>query len=248
MFLSSGVLPNRESLADPESMEQHIRGAMNSLTTSLGNHGLQWSDAFFVRVLPTPQPNRTGVDFAGWAPVFASLSQKTQGLAPAWSMWAAPGFGATGRYVEMEVWAVPQAPPAQFQTLDAAAPNRLLRMTGTPTGQISSGALIAPYAELIFLSGIVAPEGTAPEDEGKTVLSIMSQRLEAMHATMADVAELRVYRVPTENGFNTAYGGSFNNAQVNPHKPVRTNYAVESLPAGRLVEIEAIVVRPPAKF
>ena len=221
---------------------------MNSLTTSLGNHGLQWSDAFFVRVLPTPQPARSGVDFAGWTPVFASLGQKTLGLAPAWTMWAAPGFGATGRYVEMEVWAVPQAPHPAFQTLDATAPNRLLRMSGAPTGQISSGALIAPHAELIFLSGIIAPEGTAPGDEGKAVLTLMSERLKAMGASMADVAELRVYRLATENGFNTAYGGSFNNAEVNPHKPVRTNYAVESLPAGRLVEIEAIVVRPKTGF
>jgi enamine deaminase RidA (YjgF/YER057c/UK114 family) len=248
LFLSSGVLPNREKLANPESMEQHIRGAMNSLTVSLGNHGLQWSDVFFVRVLPTPQPARTGIDFAGWTPVLASLGQKTQGLAPAWSMWAAPGFGATGRYVEMEVWAVPQAPHPAFQALDAAAKNQLLRMSGAPTAQISSGALVAPHAELIFLSGVIAPDGTAPEDEGKTVLAVMSERLKTMNATMADVAELRVYRVAAENGFNTAYGSSFNNAEVNPHKPVRTNYVVDSLPAGRLVEIEAIVVRPPAGF
>jgi len=248
LFLSSGVLPNRQNLADPESMEQHIRGAMNSLTASLGNHGLQWSDAFFVRVLPTPQPDRTGVDFAGWTPVLASLGEKTQGLSPAWSMWAAPGFGAGGRYVEMEVWAVPQAPHPVFQALDADAQNRLLRMSGSPTGQISSGALVAPYAELIFLSGIIAPDGTAPEDEGNAVLAVMSERLAAMNATMGDVAELRVYRVAAENGFNTAYGRSFNNAEVNPHKPVRTNYLVGSLPAGRLVEIEAIVVRPPTGF
>src|SRR5690606_607399 len=32
LFLSSGVLPNRGSLSDPESIEQHIRGAMNALT------------------------------------------------------------------------------------------------------------------------------------------------------------------------------------------------------------------------
>jgi enamine deaminase RidA (YjgF/YER057c/UK114 family) len=148
----------------------------------------------------------------------------------------------------MEVWAVPQAPHPAFQALDAAAKNQLLRMSGAPTAQISSGALVAPHAELIFLSGVIAPDGTAPEDEGKTVLAVMSERLKTMNATMADVAELRVYRVAAENGFNTAYGSSFNNAEVNPHKPVRTNYVVDSLPAGRLVEIEAIVVRPPAGF
>jgi enamine deaminase RidA (YjgF/YER057c/UK114 family) len=248
MYFSSGVLPARDSLADPESMEQHIRGAMNSLTNSLGTHGLQWSDAFFVRVLPTPQPARTTVDFAGWSPVLASLNGKTRGLAPAWSMWAAPGFGATGRYVEIEVWAVPQAPHALFQTLDATAQNRLLRMSGAPTGMISSGALVAPNAELIFLSGVVAPEGTAPEEEGAVALRLMSERLAGVGASMADVAELRVYRVQGENGFNAAYSAHFNNAQTNPHRPVRTNYLVERLPGGRLVEVEAIVVRPSSGF
>ncbi len=248
VFFSSGVLPNRDSLADPESMEQHIRGAMNSLTSSLAAHGLQWSDTFFVRVLPTPQPNRTAVDFAGWEPVFASLAERTQGNAPAWTMWAAPGFGAGGRYVEIEVWAVPQAPHAAFQSFDPKAQNPLLRMTGTPTGQISSGALVAPGAELIFLSGVVAPEGTARDDEGKATLALMSERLAAMGASMADVAELRVYRVEGETTFNTAYGSYFNNAETNPHRPVRTNYLVESLPGGRSVEIEVIVVRPPGRF
>lgn len=248
VFFSSGVLPVRDNLADPESMEQHIRGGMNALTSSLAVHGLQWYDAFFVRVLPTPQPARTTVDFAGWAPVLTTLDDKTKGHVPAWSMWAAPGFGATGRYVEIEVWAVPQAPHAAFQAIDLAAQNPLLRMTGTPTGMISSGALIAPNAELVFLSGVVAPEGTAPEDEGKAALGLMSERLAAMGASMADVAELRVYRVEGEAGFNAAYGANFNNAESNPHRPVRTNYLVASLPGGRSVEVEAIVVRPPKGF
>lgn len=248
LFLSSGVLPTRTTLADPESMEQHIRGAMNSLTSSLGAHGLQWFDAFFVRALPTPQPDRTGVDFAGWPPVFAALEEKTGGHAPAWTMWAAPGFSSGGRYVELEVWAVPQAPHPAFETLDPEAKNRLLRMTGTPTGMISSGALIAPNAELILLSGVVAPAGTARDDEGTAALALMSERLAAMGASMADVAELRVYRVEGENGFNTAYGAYFNNAESNPHRPVRTNYLVASLPGGRSVEVEAIIVRPPTAF
>lgn len=248
VFFSSGVLPARDGLADPESMEQHIRGAMNSLTSSLGAHGLQWADTFFVRVLPTPQPNRPAVDFAGWEPVLASLRERTQGNAPAWTLWAAPGFGATGRYVEIEVWAVPQAPHAAFQAFDPKAQNPLLRMTGTPTGQISSGALVAPGAELIFLSGVIAPDGTARDDEGKAALALMSERLTAMGASMADVAELRVYRVEGETTFNAAYGSYFNNAETNPHRPVRTNYLVGSLPGGRSVELEAIVVRQPGRF
>lgn len=242
LFLSSGVLPGRDGLADPESMEQHIGGAMSSLKSSLAAHNLEWSDAFFIRVLPTPQPSRTGVDFEGWTPVLASHT--AAGFTGAWTMWAAPGFGATGRYVEIEVWAAPPVPDASFQTADGTGPR--LRMTGTPNGMISSGALTAPDAELIFLSGIIAPEGTAPEEEGRAVLQVMRDRLTALGASMADVAELRVYRVDGEQTFNAAYGEFFNNSEMNPHRPVRTNYLVPSVPAGRDVEIEAIAVRRPS--
>jgi enamine deaminase RidA (YjgF/YER057c/UK114 family) len=248
LFLSSGVLPNRNSLANPEAMEDHMRGAMNGLANTLADHGLAWADAFFVRVLPTPQPDRATVDFAGWSPVFDRLSELSGGQGPAWTMWAAPGFGTGNnpRFVEIEVWAVPQAPMPAFEVLDRESQNPNLRMTGT--GFIAAGAMVAPYPELVFLSGIVAPEGTAPTEEGMSVLTQMEERLSLMGATMADVAELRVYRVAGEEGFNDAYGLYFNNAERNPHRPVRTNYVVQSLPGGRTVEVEALVVRPPQGF
>jgi enamine deaminase RidA (YjgF/YER057c/UK114 family) len=104
--------------------------------------------------------------------------------------------------------------------------------------------MIAPNAELVFVSGVVAPDGTAPADEGAAALALLQERLAVMGASMADVAELRVYRLESEAGFNAAYGAHFNNAATNPHRPVRTNYLVPSLPAGRSVEVEAIVVRP----
>jgi enamine deaminase RidA (YjgF/YER057c/UK114 family) len=248
VFLSSGVLPNRGALSDPESMEQHMRGAMNALGNTLMDHGLQWTDAFFVRVLPTPQPDRSAVDFGGWGPVNERLGELAGGGGPAWTMWAAPGFGTGNnpRYVEIEVWAVPQAPMPVFEVLDRESQNPNLRMTGS--GFIASGAMVAPNAELVFLSGVVAPEGTAPTEEGMSALALMEERLAAMGATMADVAELRVYRVPGEDGFNAAYGTHFNNQDRNPHRPVRTNYVVESLPGGRTVEVEAVIVRPPQGF
>jgi enamine deaminase RidA (YjgF/YER057c/UK114 family) len=247
LYLSAGVLPNRDALADPESMEQHIAGAIETLGDGLTSHNLRWSDTFFVRVLATPQPERPTVDFAGWEPVLASLREPSKGFAGAWTMWASPGFSAGGRYVEIEVWAAPASPHEAFQEGGDSA-NALLRMTAnSPTAMISSGALIAPGADLILLSGIIAPEGTSPEEEGPAVLAVMEERLEALGASMADVAELRVYRVEGENTFNTAYGSYFNNAEVNPHRPVRTNYLVQSLPMGRLVEIEAIVARRAAE-
>lgn len=247
LFLSSGVLPSGGSPADPAPMEQQMRSAMTGLTAALAEHGLQWYDAFFVRVLPTPQPDRPAVDFPGWTPVYDSLATMTEGNAPAWSMWAAPGFGSSGRYVEIEVWAVPQAPHPAFQVIDAEMQNPLLRMTGEG-GAIARGALVAPNAELLFVSGVIAPDGIAPGDEGAAALTLLKERLDSMGASMADVAELRVYRVEGENGFNAAYSSHFNNAETNPHRPVRTNYLVQSLPAGRMVEVEAIVVRPPKRF
>ncbi len=246
LFFSSGILPGVNQLEDVESMEEQMRSTMNRLTSTLFDHGLQWQDVFFVRVLPTPQPERADVDFAAWAPVRATLDDMTAGNAPGFVKWAAPGFSSTQRYVEVEVWAVPHAPQAVFATFDQESQNPNLRMTGT--GFIAGGAHIAPNAELVWLSGVVAPEGTAPEDEGAATLAVMEERLQEMGASMADVAELRVYRIEGEEGFGDAYGEHFNNPENNPHRPVRTNYLVENLPGNRLVEVEAVIVLPPRSF
>jgi enamine deaminase RidA (YjgF/YER057c/UK114 family) len=246
LFLSSGMLPSTNQLTDVESMDQQIRNTMNILTGVLARHGFQWHDVFFTRVLPTPQPNRASVDFPAWAPVYQDLGELVGGTPPAHTVWAAPGFSASRRYVEIEVWAVPQAPHPAFEVIDVEAQNPLLRMTGT--GFIADGAIIAPNPELVFLSGIIAPEGTPSAEQGAAVLALMRQRLAEAGASMEDVAELRVYRVEGEEGFNAAYSANFNNADTNPHKPVRTNYLVGSLPAGRVVEVEAIAVRPPRRF
>ena len=101
----------------------------------------------------------------------------------------------------------------------------------------------------------MAPAGTAPEDEAAVAVGIMQERVTAIGATLADVAELRVYRVAAGSEgdrlatvWNEVYGAVWNNEETNPHKPVRTNYLVGSLPGGRHVEVEAIVVLPPRQF
>ena len=254
LFFSSGALPSGDDIGDSESMERHMRSAMNGLTSSLGAHGLRWTDVFYVRVLPTPQPDREDVNFDAWDPVYETLGEMTTGRAPAHTLWASPGFGARGRYVEIEIWAVPQAPLPVFSVINPASENPLLRMTGRETSFLSSGAWIGPNARLIWLAGVIAPDGTAPEDEGFGALARMNQRLEDMGATMADVAELRVYRVEGDGSadlgaaFQEAYNTYFNNPDRNPHKPVRTNYLVEDLPGDRHVEVEAVVVLPPQTF
>ena len=230
-----------------------MRSAMNQLGFTLAEHGLRWHDVFFVRVLPTPQPDRATPDLAAWAPVYETLSELTAGHPPAYTAWAAPGFSASGRFVEIEVWAVPPGPQPVFAALDPERPNPLLVMSGSETSPIASGATIAPNAELVWLSGVVAPDGTSPEEEAAATLARMKERMAEMGTSMSDVAELRVYRVAGAEGgglsgaWNEAYGAEFN-TEANPHKPVRTNYLVESLPGGRRVEVEAIVVRPAAGF
>ena len=253
LFLSSGALPSR-NLDDPTSLESHIRSSLNNLGSNLASHGLQWSDAFFVRLMPTPQPGRATPDFAAWPPVHETLGELTEGHAPPYTMWAAPGFSATNRFSEIEVWAVPHSPPAVFSTPAEEGQNPLLRMSGNPRSFIASGATIAPNAELLWISGVIAPAGTAPENEAAAALAVMKERLSAMGASMADVAELRVYRVAAGTdgdelaaAWNAAYGAEWNNAETNPHKPVRTNYLVESL-FGRHVEVEAMLVLPPKRF
>jgi len=248
LFLSAGILGSRNGLQDPDSVEQQIRSAMDRLTNTLGDHGLRWNDVFFVRVLPTPQPGRATPDLDGWAPVYETLREVTVGHAPAFTQWAAPGFSGNGTFIEIEVWGVPQAPFGAFDVLDRTRQNPYLVTTGSPTGQIANAAMIAPNSQILWLSGVIAPEGTAPADEGMAALNLMKERVEAMGATMADVAELRVYRVEGETGFNQGYSFHFNNAENNPHRPARTNYLVESLPGGRTVEVEAILVVQPRGF
>ena len=254
LFLSSGALPS-PNLDDPTSLESHIRSSLNSLGRTLAGHGLRWHDAFFIRVMPTPQPGRPEPDFGAWAPVYETLGELTSENAPPYTLWTAPGFSATNRFSEIEVWAVPPAPPAVFTTANSAAENPLLRMSGSPSSFISNGATIAPNAALAWLSGVVAPAGTAPEDEAAVAVGIMKERVTAIGATLADVAELRVYRVAAGSEgdqlaavWNEVYGAVWNNEETNPHKPVRTNYLVGSLPGGRHVEVEAIVVLPPKQF
>lgn len=241
VFLSSGVLPSRGALDDPDSMEQQIGSVIGRLGNSLAEHGLTWADAFFVRVLPTPQPGLDEPDFGGWEPMRAMMTELAGGTAVPWSLWAAPGFSANGNFVEIEVWATwPEAFPAAADGVDLNAP---LRMSGGPTGQIASAASVLPESDLVWVSGVIAPEGTDPEEEGMAALDLLQERLAAVGATMAGVAELRVYRVPGESGFNAAYSTHFNNPELNPHRPARTNYLVESLPMGRTVMVEAVVAR-----
>lgn len=245
LFFSSGALPSRD-LADPESMDLHMRSSLSSLGGTLADHGLDWPDVFFVRSMPTPQPDRDTPDLDAWGPVNETLAERAGGVAPPYTLWAAPGFSSSNRYSEIEVWAAPRSPHPIFAMAEEDAQNPRLRMTGT--GFIANGAIIAPYSELVWLSGVVAPEGTAPGDEGRAALDEMEARVAAMGATMADVAELRVYRLEGEEGFGDAYGVHFNNPDTNPHRPVRTNYLVESLPGNRMVEVEAVVVLPPTGF
>jgi len=253
LFLASGQLPGRGEGPEASTMEWQMRSSMSRVGGALYDHGLTWNDAFFVRIMPTPQPDRSEPDFAAWAPVYASLDEMTAGPAPAYSMWAAPGFGASGRFVEIEAWAAPQAPSPAFAAFDGASANPMLKMTGGERSMIASGAIIGPYAELLWISGVVAPAGTAPEEESAAALSLMAERLTEMGASMSDVAELRVYRVPVDGedalgpSWNEAYGATWG-SEANPHKPVRTNYLVESLPGGRHVEVEAVIVLPPKAF
>ena len=95
-------------------------------------------------------------------------------------------------------------------------------MSGSPSSFIASGATIAPNAELAWLSGVVAPDGTAPNEESGAAVSILKERVIAMGATLADVAELRVYRVAAGSdgdelgaAWNEVYGAEWNNEETN---------------------------------
>ena len=137
LFLSSGALPGR-NLDNPASLESHVRSSLNSLGRTLADHGLRWHDVFFIRAMPTPQPDRPTPDSAAWVPVYETLGELTSRNAPPYTLWAAPGFSATNRFSEIEVWAVAPAPAAVFGVPDPTGQNPSLRMSGSPRSFIAT--------------------------------------------------------------------------------------------------------------
>ncbi|MDR0786252.1 MAG: RidA family protein [Gemmatimonadota bacterium] len=98
-------------------------------------------------------------------------------------------------------------------------------------------------AEQIFFSGVVAPEGTAPSRQGAAVMNLLTERVTRLGARMDQVVGLQVFHTAGERGFDDAY----NNAADNRRDPLGVGprkHVVESLPGGRVVEVEAAVVRP----
>jgi enamine deaminase RidA (YjgF/YER057c/UK114 family) len=100
-----------------------------------------------------------------------------------------------------------------------------------------------PKEEQIFLSGIIAPEGTAARREAGAAMTLLRQRLTRMGARMDQVVGLQVYRTASERGFEDAYNEAANNRR-DPLGIGPRVHVVESLPGGRTIEIEATVVRP----
>ena len=87
--------------------------------------------------------------------------------------------------------------------------------------------------------GVKVDGGVVPETI-QTMKNIRAQ-LESVGASMSDVVKTTCFLTDMENyaKFNAEYAAAFDN-----HRPTRSCVAVAALPAGFLVEVEAIAYKP----
>ena len=160
LFLSSGALPGR-NLDNPASLESHVRSSLNSLGRTLADHGLRWHDVFFIRAMPTPQPDRPTPDSAAWVPVYETLGELTSRNAPPYTLWRRRGSAPQPVLRDRGLGCGARA-GGRLRRAGPDGAESFVADVGLTAQLHRNGATIGPNAELAWLSGVVAPAGTAP--------------------------------------------------------------------------------------
>ncbi len=255
LFFSSGTLADVADSAQPEgsvarfgSMETQTASTFRKLERSLAERGFRWEDVFYVRALLSPDPAGGTIDAEGFGSAFeAAFLDRHPRLRPTLAFVAGPGFNATGRLVEIEVYAVAAEPQGPFATHDfSGAANPWVALAGNPESQISSSATVARYRSLTWFSGIVGAAGASMHDQSVAALLTLRSRLSEAGLGPGDAFQLRAYPVVGDSfrsqmdEWNEAYSRFFNHAKLNPSKPARTAFPLVSLPGDNWIEIEVI--------
>lgn len=261
LYFTSGMLADTKNAdldaSDPErrgDMEWQAKNVLGKLEANLKGVGLTMRDVFFLRAMVFPDPLRDGdVDFAGWNRAYETVFNTPMNPhKPTRTTMAAPGFNITGALLEVEVYAAFPDARGQHTVYDLDSQNPNLLANGDPDSFLSAGMAVARHTPLTFVSGAVAAADARDGDmkaQALSALETMAERLEQAGVGFEDVIQLRAYLNVGDDFrgnfglWNQAYGQYFNNAE-NPHKPVRTALPVVGLPAGSLIEIEAIVGAP----
>ncbi|MEE4300162.1 MAG: Rid family hydrolase [Pseudomonadales bacterium] len=261
LYFTSGMLADTKNpeldASDPErrgDMEWQATDVLRKLEANLKGVGLTMRDVFFLRAMVFPDPLRGGeVDFSGWNRAYERVfNTPANPHKPTRTTMAAPGFNVTGALLEVEVYAAFPDARGQHTTYDLDSRNPNLVANGDPDSFLSAGMAVARHTPLTFVSGAIAAadaRGGDMKTQALSALETMAARLEQAGVGFEDVIQLRAYLNVGDDFrgnfglWNEAYGQYFNNDD-NPHKPVRTALPVVGLPAGALIEIEAIVGAP----
>ena len=110
---------------------------------------------------------------------------------------------------------------------------------GPYTPVVRAGDFIFVSGQGGLLDGAVVAGGVAAETD-QTMRNLRAQ-LESVGASMSDVVKTTCFLTDMEDyaRFNERYSAAFDG-----HRPARSCVAVQALPAGMLVEVEAVAYRP----
>ncbi len=267
LVFTAGILADPVDPTQPENavarfgdMATQTASVLVKLEQTLRTQNLAWDDIFYVRALLSPVAGEAAVDFAGFGRAFEqAFSVRNPLHRPALTVWAAPGFNATGRIVEIEVYAaarvatpVPPAPVVDAAAppppaAAAAVPTPAVKTTGAPSAVISTTAAITGLRPLVWFAGAIGT-GDGIHDEAVTTFLALRSRAEAVGVSLGDTVFLRGYPVVGDDypgnfaRWNEAYSRFFNLPGINPHKPARTAFPVTALPMGKQIEVEILAV------
>ncbi|MBC2607190.1 RidA family protein [Pelagicoccus albus] len=252
MLITSGVLADAlpGEGAGFGSMEQQSASALSKLDDVLKSWGLSRADLAFVRVMLSPVTDEEGsrsTDFEGFDAAWESFWSETANGIPPVSVFSAPGFGSTGRIVEIEFYAVfPDATGPFGPALAEGEAKGPAWREGSESSFLSRSVAVARDAKLTWFSGVIDRNEKNIYNQAMQSLLTMEKRLAAEGLDYPDVIQLRAYLNIQDSfgaefgAWNNAYRRFFDHAKLNPEKPVRTAFPIEELPAGALIEIEAL--------
>lgn len=236
------------------SMEQQSVSVLSKLDAVLKAWGLGRSDLLFVRAMLSPSADEDGelaTDFVGFEAGWESFWENASAGAPPVSVFSAPGFSSTGRIVEIEFYAVFPDAMGPFVSSEVGGETTLAWPAwreGSETSFLSRSVAIARDAKLTWFAGVIDRNETEIYGQAMQSLLTLESRMSEVGLDYPNVVQLRAYlniqdSFRTEFGnWNKAYRRFFDHAKLNPEKPVRSAFPIEELPAGALVEIEALGV------
>ncbi|MDQ8181291.1 RidA family protein [Pelagicoccus sp. SDUM812005] len=236
------------------SMAEQTASVLAKLDATLRDWGLNRGDLVFVRAMLSPVESEEGAretDFAGFEGAWKGFWERTLAGTPPLSVFSAPGFSTTGRIVEIEFYAAfPDAmgPFVPNTPGEEGSRDGLAWREGADSSFLSRSVAVARDAKLTWFAGVIDREESAIYGQAMQSLLTLESRMAEVGLDYPNVVQLRAYLNIQDNfgmefgEWNKAYRRFFDHPKLNPEKPVRTAFPIEELPAGALIEVEALAV------